>query len=329
MSPGQKAPPGCWSDSRAAIETERGLASISAIKDSTTDGQSQDAVSPRFDPAFPLLLDASAHVIALGWVDAGVPLCPLQPNTKHLVRTFGPHQNKITTFDDAWKWFGLRKSNLAVVCGNGLIVLDIDTPDVLERTLDRWPELRKTWTVKTRRGVHLYLQGAPLELRSFNVDGLEVKANGSVVTSWPSRVGDFHYTPLNPAAPILPVPADFSLKSEKHPSPPPGKREAMPASQNGDVVTRIKARFDILDLASSVTGLRSSDNRFWHGRCPSGYHADMRPSFWVDVQTQRFGCFACGALFGGDVIELYRQLHKLETVKDAVREMARHLEPTR
>lgn len=53
---------------------------------------------------------------------------------------------------------------------------------------------------------------------------------------------------------------------------------------------------------SSVVGERvqlKRDGKFFRGCCP--FHDDSTPSFWVDDQSGRFGCFGCNA--SGDLID--------------------------
>lgn len=274
------------------------------------------ASQDRRPTSFPLTDNPSCYAVAVVWLSAGVTLLPLQPNTKHFVRTFGPHSKRISTDSEAWAWFGRRRSNMAVVTGNGLIVLDIDQPAALEALLSAHPDLRNTWTIKTKRGVHLYTAG-PAGARSGRVGDVEVKAAGAAVVTWPSRVGDFTYRPLQVAAPFVQCPSDFLLLS----APLPQQVKPVVAHVAGDdLVARIKAEWSLINMFEPLTRLRTTNGRWYHGLCP--FHSDTQPSFWLDSERQVFGCYSCKA--HGDAINAYALLHAV-TVADAIRQMAGRL----
>jgi DNA primase len=59
--------------------------------------------------------------------------------------------------------------------------------------------------------------------------------------------------------------------------------------------------------------LRRSGSHRWQGSCP--FHEDRTPSFFVDVEHQRFVCFGCKAR--GDVIDFVRLHEHLDTLAQA------------
>jgi len=59
--------------------------------------------------------------------------------------------------------------------------------------------------------------------------------------------------------------------------------------------------------------LKRSGSHRWQGLCP--FHAERTPSFFVDVERQRFVCFGCKAR--GDVIDFVRSHEQLTTVGEA------------
>jgi len=280
----------------------------------------ESASQSRVAPNFPLSESPSAYAIALTWLDAGFELCPLQPNTKHFVAGFGPHSKHITDYDGAAFWFHKRRSNLAVVTGNGLVVLDIDEPAALEALLAAHPQLRDTWTVKTKRGVHVYLAG-PGDTKSFKRDGVEVKAHGSAVVTWPSRVGDFTYKPLRVTSPMLPCPPDFFLLSA---SSVASTKPVVLRGPGDDIITRIKSAWTLREICEAMgvtlAGSSMHPGRWAHGRCPM--HDDTHASFWIDETRKTFGCFACN--FHGDVVNLYAHSSGL-SVAESIRAMAKRL----
>ncbi|MEJ5311749.1 MAG: CHC2 zinc finger domain-containing protein [Anaerolineae bacterium] len=251
------------------------------------------------------------YQVAVNWLLRGVALVPLQPKSKCIIAGFGAYSEQITTEEQAWFWFQERCCNLAVVTGNGLIVLDFDRRDDYEAWRASWPGLAATYTELTARGAHVFLAG---ESASGKVGSFEVKGRGAVVMSSPSiHPSGFEYHPLDPGAQIKHVPADFPLLSEH----PQVLSKGSTPGYGKDVLTRIKTAYSLLDLAQSLTRLRSGDGRWWHGRCP--FHEDKKPSFWVDSKRGLWGCYACNV--HGDVINLYAQVHGL-AVQEAIKRMA-------
>jgi len=69
--------------------------------------------------------------------------------------------------------------------------------------------------------------------------------------------------------------------------------------------------------------LRRSGSHRWQGACP--FHDDRTPSFFVDVQTERFVCFGCKVR--GDVIEFVRMREQLSTVGETCASLTRSPPP--
>lgn len=253
---------------------------------------------------------------ALIWLDRGVLLVPVQPRSKHLVKGFGAHLRKVTTPGEAFYWWGLHSNNIGLVTGGkaGLVVLDFDTPSDYYNWRAASGRLAETYTVVTQRGFHVYLWVG--DVHSGRSGPIEVKGAGSIVLAVPSvHPSGLIYSTLVHDAPILQAGADFSLLSEK-----PIQPVKPQLSKTGDVLSRIKAAWPVLELAQSMTKLKSRGGRWYHGLCP--FHSEHEPSFWVDVERGTFGCFACSVR--GDVVNLYAKIHSL-TLQDAIREMSREL----
>ena len=259
---------------------------------------------------------------ACKWLELGRDLVPLQPRSKRLIAGFGPHVQHITDRAGASFWFQERACNLAIVTGNGLIVLDFDTQERYTAWRDRWPVCAQTYTELTRRGAHVFLAG---DSASGIMDGIEIKGAGSVVMSSPSvhPLGDVYHA-IDSMAGILAIPRGFPLLSENNKSHNPlSRKKAM--GHGGDTVTRIKAAYPLLEYAQSITRLKQH-GRWWHGRCPIEEHKKSRhagkTTFWVDTERGLWGCYAC--YLRGDVINLYAGYNHI-SVKEAIRRMAASL----
>ena len=268
-----------------------------------------------------LLLDA-----ALRWLGRGVPVLPLQPKSKYLVKGFGPRMRVITEPGEARAWFGERSCNLGLCTGGpaGLAVLDFDNLGTYAAWCKLSGRMFESYTEITARGRHVffYTDG---DLPSAHCCGLfELKASGAVVMSAPSvHPSGFSYHPLDPCATILMVLPSFLLLSElSKKNPAKVARVQAPVAGRDDLVGRIKAAWPILDLAQSMTKLTSRDGRWFHGLCP--LHSERVASFWLDSERGVFGCYSCHVR--GDVINLFALHYKL-TIADAIRIMACRLRP--
>src|SRR6516165_1205463 len=79
-------------------------------------------------------------------------------------------------------------------------------------------------------------------------------------------------------------------------------------------IAGIKAAYPLLDVVERLSvRLKRSGSHRWQGLCP--FHEDRNPSFFVDVQQQRFVCFGCKAR--GDVIDFVRMHEHLDSVAEA------------
>src|SRR5438045_9183685 len=79
-------------------------------------------------------------------------------------------------------------------------------------------------------------------------------------------------------------------------------------------IAEIKLTYPLLDVVERAgVRLRRSGSHRWQALCP--FHEDRNPSFFVDVERQRFVCFGCKAR--GDVIDFVRLHEHLGTVSEA------------
>jgi hypothetical protein len=255
---------------------------------------------------------------ALTWLARGVALVPLQPRSKRIIEGFGPYLCKVQDREQAAFWFRDRPCNLGLVTGGGLVVYDFDRAEQWERWRARCPDLAQTYTEKTMNGAHVFFLGDGMTTKM--LCGIESKGKGGVVTVAPSvHPSGFVYSSLDVHAPILRFPGGLSLLSG---SPRPLSRENAMA-YGDDVIGKIKQAHDVLDLAQSVTSLKSINGRWWHGPCPFETHKKTMKHgalpFWVDSERGLWGCYACGVR--GDVINLWAKVKRM-SIQEAIRDMA-------
>src|ERR1041384_3056108 len=79
-------------------------------------------------------------------------------------------------------------------------------------------------------------------------------------------------------------------------------------------IGEIKLAYPLLDVVERAgVRLRRSGSHRFQGLCP--FHEDRNPSFFVDVERQRFVCFGCKAR--GDVIDFVQLQEHLGSVTEA------------
>ena len=75
---------------------------------------------------------------------------------------------------------------------------------------------------------------------------------------------------------------------------------------DGDVVDKIRASTDIVEIVSEYTPLVQRGKNFF-GVCP--FHADHSPSMSVSREKQMFKCFSCGA--AGNVFKFVSDIENI------------------
>lgn len=270
---------------------------------------------------------------AAHWHKQGVSCLPCQPGTKFLLKGVSPKHflSNPPDLGQYYKWFIERNCNLAVLTGNGLVVLDFDDMDKYRG----WRGV-ESYTVKTRRGAHVYIRAT--EEVNHTSPLCEVKYNAPVVAP-PSIVGEYEYRVICDA-PIMRIDKlDDILPSKRKATQTPGP--AVNVTINGDnnrvsvhvspltrqysPIAQIKASFPITHLFPNFH--LTNDNGMALAHCPTAAHerGDIHPSLSLDLRTNRFNCFKPGCPLhlphGGDVIDGYAILHEL-TLRQAIAQLA-------
>lgn len=69
-------------------------------------------------------------------------------------------------------------------------------------------------------------------------------------------------------------------------------------------ISELKSSIDIMPIISQYTSLRKN-GKHHSGLCP--LHSEKSPSFFVNLNSQSFRCYGCGAY--GDVFDFLQKLH--------------------
>ena len=93
--------------------------------------------------------------------------------------------------------FAAEVTALGIVCGrvSQLLVIDFDDHLRYRRFCRHLPQFSRTYTVKTRRGFHLYFRVTE-RVPSHQFEGGDIKGERSYVIAPPSVIGGFEYRPV-------------------------------------------------------------------------------------------------------------------------------------
>lgn len=91
--------------------------------------------------------------------------------------------------------FGSPVTALGIVCGrvSQLLVIDFDDQLRYQRFCRHLPQFSQTYTVKTRRGYHVYFRTSE-RVPSHQFEGGDIKGERSYIIAAPSIIGDYAYT---------------------------------------------------------------------------------------------------------------------------------------
>ncbi len=107
-------------------------------------------------------------------------------------------QKRIATPAEIDASFHSRFTALGIVCGrvSRLVAIDFDDYQRYRRFCLHLPQYAATYTVRTRRGCHLYFRSDQL-VPSHQFDGGDIKGERSYVVAPPSLISDFRYEAVN------------------------------------------------------------------------------------------------------------------------------------
>lgn len=279
---------------------------------------------------------------ALFWKDKGISTLPVLEKSKLPEEDWKMLQYRLPTEEEIDRWFAKGNNNIGLVCGgkSRLVVLDFDNinsyyqwkAEMLKRD-DIWSDVaRNSYTVKTSRGMHVYIQTSSSERsRKIPSRSIDIRSTGNMVVIPPSiHPSGFRYTDLNDkniitvgsTQEILPDVTKI-LSVEKSISQ--SEKGIFDFKQTSSI-SELKSMVSIWDFVSSYTYLRrtSCDGRWWMARCINPSHEDKHPSFRIDMLLNRATCLTGSCILhhsiGYDIIDLYSLIHGVDT-KTAIQEI--------
>jgi len=134
--------------------------------------------------------------ILKGLHEQGISVIPLQgkrPLSTIKWKRYQFVQPNITTLN---QWMEQPFNSYGIICGRvsqGIIVIDFDCPDLYFQFVSQFTTLANTYTVKTRRGYHLYFKTRfPVSSRHF--DNCDIKGDGGYIVGAGSIIDGHEYT---------------------------------------------------------------------------------------------------------------------------------------
>ena len=139
---------------------------------------------------------------------AGYSVIPVQGNKspgepKKPAVSWRTYQRRLPTDGEIERLFDKKVTALGIVCGRISKLLVIDFDDLLryQRFCRHLPQYSETYTVKTKRGFHLYFRTSE-RVPSHQFDGGDIKGEKSYIIAPPSEIGLFTYRCVKNAAEI-------------------------------------------------------------------------------------------------------------------------------
>ena len=219
---------------------------------------------------------------ALRYLKLGYRPIPVHPGQKSAAVKWKRFQTEVPSEEEIWHWFHEGDCNIALVTGNGLVVVDVDAADqgLLEEIVEhvgdtpmrtRTPSGGTHLYYRMRAGVHygnaVKVKGKPIDLRC---------EGGYVCAPW-SRTGEGSYQWLGEILPVSELPLlRVSWLREREKKRP---LQQIEPSENIDVMVR-RAKAYLSRVEGGISGQRG------HSRC-------MRAA---GILVQKFGLSVEAAL---------------------------------
>jgi hypothetical protein len=143
----------------------------------------------------PNLISVAETYIQQGW-----SVIPLRRQSKAAAISWSLYQHRLPTASEIATWFTSSKHGLAIVTGrvSRLAVLDFDLPEQYDAFKVALPHLVHTYTVRTRRGLHLYYRTpAGMFVPSHKAAGVDWKGEGGYVVAPPTCIDGYTYKAYN------------------------------------------------------------------------------------------------------------------------------------
>lgn len=248
---------------------------------------------------------------ALRYLDHGLAVIPTwrskskNPHLDHYTEFF----SRLPTHEEWRRWaYRWPQTNLAALTGYWLNYIALDFDD--QETYKVWSTgvggdglAEQTWTVQTGRGYHVWFQSKedPGKSRIYRRGNLEIllRARGGYCIVPPSvHHSGVNYKTIHNCLPLLVDSIEALFEGWQN------RRPAQPAAAPKPVAN-LSGEISIANLVAPVgqPNARGAQQAY----CP--FHDDGKPSAWVNVAQNRFGCNACWPGLWWDAINVYAMMN--------------------
>lgn len=238
----------------------------------------------------PIVIECNVAVIPLK--GGGDPTIGKQPAVAWSI-----YQQRLPTAQELHQWFEVEERlAYGVVCGQTVIVLDLDSSEVAKAFRTRFPALWETFVVRSgvRGTPHLYWQ-VDFEVKSQRVLGGDLKGQGSYVVGPGSTMGEHEWTVLQDL-PIRPISRGELLEVLAFlDAPALTLSPALQVERNPMSITDVRALYQ---RQVRMSGQRNNSlfqvaclardhghSCEWTKAALSDYHASMRPASGQPTET--------------------------------------------
>lgn len=270
---------------------------------------------------------------ALSWHDLGVGCIPLLYREKNALVKWKVWAGRVPPRPLVERWILSKwQCNLGVMMGapgadGKLLVLDFDRAVEYIGWRAQHRDESQSYTVKTRRGWHVYFWIKDGPVQTLKMPGGEIKATGYVVGEGSIHESGWIYRPANCGKILTVESLDAIDIVALEPVAEEREIEITPTStdKTGGVVSRIKDAIGIMPYLSRWTNLKPKSDGSYVGICP--FHKDTNPSLQVWPKEGRAYCHSpgCRGHRKCDVIAC-AQFAMNVSVQEAIRILAQELD---
>lgn len=199
--------------------------------------------------------------VALEYLSMGYRPIPLIPRTKRSHVKWSVYRARPPTENEIRSWFGAGEQNIALVTGNGIVVVDVDDPAMVSTVLERCGNT--PMRCRTPSGMHLYYSQPDSELSTaVRVNGtpIDIRSDGAyAVCPWSRNADGVSYEWVGdvvPAADLPPIDASWLRKRTP-------KRAVTAAITTADAGTDVRrARGYLAHVEGAIAGQHGHDRTF-------------------------------------------------------------------
>jgi len=125
----------------------------------------------------------------------GISVIPLQGKRPRTDIRWKQYQSELPSKNVLESWAEQAINSYGIICGrisNGIIVIDFDCPNLYNQFTKQFKKLTNTYTVKTKRGYHLYFK-TTFALSSRHFDKCDIKGDGGYIVGEGSIIDGYQY----------------------------------------------------------------------------------------------------------------------------------------